>query len=381
MKINKHSFYLIALFVVYYILYILLVPTYENPDESRHLWSIFQDTPIFDIKGNGKLYNSYQRFFADLFGFTYKEEYGYKHVIKNLNTDFGYFKNEYRYYHSAIYPRIDIFMYRFVNILVLVPLFYWFLHKQNNRRLFAIALCFPGFVWFLTCFNPDIFNIVFSIIIFNLRHKSNFFILILLAAAFTLLDRSIILLLLALITSFFYEKIPVGKYYRIIFWILFIGLLAVMHDLSKNIIYYNFEYEPVKSVFTAVVSFYGLLGNMSIRATVFEYFAIFCILFFIVYRKFFLKNTNPKYNEIVSFSSVLLIYFVFWVYLIILVPTLDQGRYFFPVIFYLMYLINELVLKKIKLRTRTIIFISISLNFLMFSKLIYVFVKHTIVNW
>ena len=316
-----------GLFVVYYLLYMLLVPSYENPDESRHLWSVFQESTIYDIKGNGKLYNSYQKFFSDLFGFTYEEDFGYTQVLQNSNENFGYFKNEYRYYHSSIFPRIDILMHRFVNILVLVPLFYWFLQKESNRRLFAIALCFPGFVWFLTCFNPDIFNIVFSIIIFNLGHKSNFFIFMLLAVAFTLLDRSIILLLLALITSFFYEKIPIGKYYRIIFWILFIGLLAVMHDLSKNIIYYNFEYEPIKSVFTAVVSFYGLLGNMSIRATFFEYFAIFYLLFFTIYRKFFLKKTNPKYDEIVSFSSVLLIYFVFWVYLIILVPTLDQGRY------------------------------------------------------
>lgn len=380
MKINKHSFYLIGLFVLYYICYVLLIPTFENPDESRHLWSIFQELTIFDIKGNGKLYDSYQNFFADLFGFTFKEEDNYKNVIKNTNSNFGYFQNEYRYYHNSIFPRFDILIFRLTNILVLLPLFYWFVQKEENKRLFAIALCFPGFVWFLTCFNPDIFNIVFSVFIFNIRHKSKYLLFVLLILAYTILDRSIILLILALITSFFYEKIPVGKYYRVIFWVLFIGLLAVMHNFSKSIIFYEFKYEPIKSIFTAIISFYGLLGNMSIRATFFEYLSIIFIIFFMAYRALFLSKDNPKYAEIVSFSSTLLLFFVFWVYLLVLVPTLDQGRYFFPVIFYLIYLINELVLKKIKLNTRSIVFISIIINGLMFSKLIYIYVKHTLVN-
>ncbi|PHR73272.1 MAG: hypothetical protein COA67_03675 [Lutibacter sp.] len=373
MKVNKNSFFLILLFIAYFTGYTLLIPTYENPDESRHLWKVFNVEKVFEIGGNGGLYYVFQKGVSNIFGYKYKKSYDRKNVIKEANPDFSYFANEYRYKHKSISPRKDILTYRFANLIVLIPLFFWFLKEKKHRMLFTLSLCFPGFVWFLTSFNPDIFNIAFSVILFKYRDKSKWLILGLLILAYLILDRSIILLILALLIYYTYQFIPKGKYLRLIFWLLFGTSLIVFHDFSKNIISYNYEYEPIKSIFTAIISFYGLLGNMSIKATFFEYFSIITLIFVLVLRIIFIKKDHPKKEKVKEFSTLILIYFILWAYLLTLVPTLDQGRYFYPIIFYLMYLIKEVVLKKQVQTLTPLLLLGMTINGFMFVKLFYVY--------
>lgn len=375
-KISKSSIYILLVFLFYYITYVFLIPNNENPDESRHIRSIFEYEETFHITGDGELYFAFQKGIADYYGFEYKKSYDRKKTVKQENTDFKYFSNDYRYNHDSIFPEGDLIYYRLANLIVLIPLFFWFLQNKNNRFLFVIAMCFPGFVWFLTCLNPDIFNIAFGIIFYNLRHKSKKILIPLLVLGFFTLDRSIILFIMAVSIFYIYQFFFRSKIFKKVFWILFLLSLFFLYDISGNILSLEYEYEPIKSIFTVILSFYGLLGNMSIRATFVEYILILLLLLVLIIRMFFYDEDENSNTEIKSFGTLITIFFVLWCYLLSLVPTLDQGRYFYPIIFYLLYLVKELFFKNKVLRSNLILATSFTINSIMFLKLIYVYYTH-----
>jgi len=373
MKINKHVFVLLLFFIAYFIGYALLIPTYENPDEYRHYWAIFNDDNFYSLKGNGGLYNYYMKGVANMFDLSYRDSYSFNEMMKNANVNFHFFANEYRFKHDSIFPRKDVLICRMANLIVLLPLLKWFLNNSENRKLLAIALVFPGFMWFVTALNPDLFNIIFSIIIFKYYYKPKWLLVFLCFLGFIFLDRSIILLFLALIVNFTYQKTVKTNVSKVIFWFLFIFSLIVAFNFSKSIISYDYKYEPIKSIFTAIVSFYGLLGNMSIRATFLEYFIIFFVILLIIFKRLILSKSNPNYNKIKDYMNLITIFIVLWLYLMILVPTLDQGRYFYPIIFYFLYVLNDLVLKNRIKKISSFIILSLITNGIMYFKLICIY--------
>ncbi|SEK77817.1 hypothetical protein SAMN04487910_1094 [Aquimarina amphilecti] len=375
-KINSTSILLITVFVSYYLMYVFLVPTQENPDETRHWRNIFHQDIVFKKTGDGDLYYVFQKQIADLFDLKYDKNLNYLHVKERRNPDFQYFKNVYRYQHNSIFPRSDILIFRLANLIVLIPLFLWFLQKRENRYLFLLALCIPGFVWFLSCLNSDLFNIAMGIVVFNVRKRGLSLLIGLLIFSFFALDRSIILPILAFTFYFIFKRFFQKKTLKIVFWFFLFSSMILFYDLSKYIVSHNFNYEPIKSIFTLSFSFYGLLGNMSIRATFIEYVIFILLMLFLVIKINTIKKGHYKYDEIKDVGNLIAIFFILWFYLLSLVPTWDQGRYFYPIIFYFLFLFRELFIGRRKKFVLKFLLLSLVLNGFMHLKLLYVYFKH-----
>ncbi|MCK0158138.1 hypothetical protein MWU65_13170 [Cellulophaga sp. F20128] len=373
MRINKNSVFLIGIFSIYYLIYVFLIPSYENPDETAHYKNTYNVASAFSISGDGGSYYNVHLYFAKIIGLDYQEF----DIDLKKNSNFSYFGNEYRYGHNAIFPSSNIVFHRLLNLLFIIPFFFLFLKHKENRVLFSLSLCVPGFVWFMSNLNPDVLNILVGIIFFSNKEKHFFKVFVFMLLSFFFLDRTIILLIATFFIYSLYNIFPKIKKLSFFLFCIFLGsCFWLTYNIGKNIISVpNFELEPIKSLFTVLVSFYGLLGNMSIRATLLEYGLFFIIVFLVIIKSFFLNKEHNSYYEIGYWVRFVIIYFILWFCILTLAPTLDQGRFFYPIIFPILYLFNKLVVKNnVELSTK-VLMASIVLNGLMFVKLIYIYIQ------
>jgi len=66
-------------------------------------------------------------------------------------------------------------------------------------------------------------------------------------------------------------------------------------NFIDKIVFLKWDYEPIKSLITASLYFYGLMGNMSIRASIVEYVLFYVSLLFLLYKIIININKNKRF--------------------------------------------------------------------------------------
>lgn len=352
------------------LLYIFLVPPYENPDERTHIQNTLRtDRLNINITGDGNLYyflnNKIYNFFGNKFNISSIKE----------NPDFDYFSDQYRYdvnQKKYLLSFNEIYFFRLLNFIYLfIFIFIYRIRyiKQKYNKILYLSFVFPGFIYFLSTYNPDVLIVISSLLFFILFfEKKHLQVIIMLLFMYFFLDRTILLFIASMLSYVVFvrliELFPKYKNLKFMAYAIIIYFIGI--NLVDKIIYLNWDYEPIKSIATLTLSFYGLMGNMSIRSSFIEYILFYFLLFFLIFNIVFhlkSKNTNKEY--------LLFLYFIFWLIILKSVPTLDQGRYFYP----LMFIVSYLFLKHVKIlryiNAYQYILLIILINFHKFVKLLY----------
>jgi len=366
--INFNLFVVIISIII--LLYIFLVPPYENPDEHTHIQNTLRTEKLnIKITGDGNLYyflnNKIYNFFGNKFNISPIKE----------NPDFDYFSDQYRYdvnqkkyllsFNEVYFFRLLNFVYLFLFIFIYRIRYI----KQKYNKILYLSFVFPGFIYFLSTYNPDVLIVISSLLFFILFfEKKHLQVIIMLLFMYFFLDRTILLFIASMLSYVVFvrliELFPKYKNLKFMAYAIIIYFIGI--NLVDKIIYLNWDYEPIKSIATLTLSFYGLMGNMSIRSSFIEYILFYFLLFFLIFNIVFhlkSKNTNKEY--------LLFLYFIFWIIILKSVPTLDQGRYFYP----LMFIVSYLFLKHVKtlryINAYQYILLIILINFHKFVKLLY----------
>ena len=328
------------LFLIAVAVFILLIPPMENPDELLHINAAIRtnDLEVFNplTLSDGNLYYFITGKISHLFNFD-KVMFS---MISNRN--FKYFSDSLRYKlnykNSAV-----VYFFRFSNIMYIF-LFYMiyrlFYKSQIMDNILKVSLLFPGFIYFFSIYNPDVLNVLFAFLFWAIYFKNikyrNFLLTMLTILMIFFCDRSIYIFIATLFFYYIYSHI--FKFNKIFYMVAIIFALLARNFLKYYYHYYlSFSFEPIKSVVTASISFYGLLGNMSIRLPFFSYLTW---LLFLLYLFFFIVTSRDNIKHIIFF------YIILWFSVLTLVPTLDQGRYFYPISFVLFYFIVKFLKQK-----------------------------------
>jgi hypothetical protein len=352
------------------LLYIFLVPPYENPDERTHIQNTLRTDKLnIKITGDGNLYyflnNKIYNFFGNEFNISSIKE----------NPDFDYFSDQYRYdvnQKKYLLSFNEVYFFRLLNFIYLfIFIFIYrisYINQKYNKILY-LSFVFPGFIYFLSTYNPDVLIVISSLLFFILFfEKKHLEVIIMLLFMYFFLDRTILLFIASMLSYIVFVRLIelFPKYKNLKFMVYAIIIYFIGINLIDKIIYLNWDYEPIKSIATLSLSFYGLMGNMSIRSSFIEYILFYFLLFFLIFNIVFnlkSKNTNKEY--------LLFLYFIFWLIILKSVPTLDQGRYFYP----LMFIVSYLFLKHVKIlryiNAYQYILLIILINFHKFVKLLY----------
>lgn len=366
--INFDLFVVIISIII--LLYIFLVPPYENPDERTHIQNTLRTDKLnIKITGDGNLYyflnNKIYNFFGNKFNISSIKE----------NPDFDYFSDQYRYdvnQKKYILSFNEVYFFRLLNFIYLfIFIFIYrirYINQKYNKILY-LSFVFPGFIYFLSTYNPDVLIVISSLLFFILFfEKKHLQVIIMLLFMYFFLDRTILLFIASMLSYIVFVRLTelFPKYKNLKFIVYAITIYFIGINLVDKIIYLNWDYEPIKSIATLTLSFYGLMGNMSIRSSFIEYIFFYFLLFFLIFNialNLKRKNTNKEY--------LLFLYFIFWLIILKSVPTLDQGRYFFP----LMFVVSYLFLKHVKIlryiNAYQYILLITLINFHKFVKLIY----------
>lgn len=143
-------------------IYIFIVPPYENPDELTHIRNTLKTKDLLiQPTGDGKLYYFLNKKMFDFFNYRSKD------VRIVLNYEFDYFSDEYRYSNDKeeyLVSLTDSHFFRLLNFIYLYffDLFPFFANKKYNKILCFFFL-FPGFIYFMSCYNPDLLIVLCSI--------------------------------------------------------------------------------------------------------------------------------------------------------------------------------------------------------------------------
>ncbi len=328
MALSRDSIILLMIFLFYYCLYVALVPPFENPDETYHHENTFIVPPYeFDYTGDGNLFYYFQKNVGQALGLSQV-----KFTLVG-NNSFKYFTDSYRFKHPKYFvSETGILKFRLLNLLYILPCIFVFLLYRANAKYFAMALALPGFAWFMTCINPDTLSIAIAMIVFCVIERQRFFLYLVLVFCFLFLDRTIILLIISIIAADIYIAVfQKNKFLSVFFWVLFGLFLYLSNDFIKeNILSVDRDFRAIKSFVTMTFSFYGLLGPMAIKATYIEY-AVFLLLVFLGMKNAFTTKSLDK--KAIKEKTIMLFYGVIWMYVLFLAPTIDHGRYFYPILF------------------------------------------------
>jgi len=366
---NKSFFLFLNFFIMYFVLYLLFVPTFENPDEVLHYQHVLESTSLEgNLYGDGNLY-----YYLMNKAYTFFEQIVMQNsnISLHYNQEFRFFNDDYRFYHQNTIVDSQLLLMRLINfsfISIFFMLYVVFFKTKLNNLLFFSLLLFPGIIAFFTAINPDNLNIMIAFLISLFMFRKKYLVAFSITIMFfPFLDRSIITFIVSLL---FYFTIILFKK-KIMIWIIYISTVLILFSslvYIKEILYgIHTEYEPLKSIFTLVVSYYGLLGSMSIKASYIEYFMLFFLLFFYVKDTLYPSIIYSSSNKLGHF---ILIYFIVWNFILVIGTSLDQGRFFYPIHFIFIYTIIDRYKNIIIKRYNLIIFWIIVLSFLINIKFI-----------
>jgi hypothetical protein len=355
--------------------YAVLIPSFENPDETSHYhWIDTFDGLNIQLEGDGNSYYWFQNKVQNIFHL----ESTYETLDKNY--EFSYFNNDYRYMHNLIYPPRAIIIHRLSNLLIFLPIFFLFARTKITKEILALLLCFPGFVWFLTAINSDVPSVGMAFLLFMCR-KSKTVSTLLLVTGYFMFDRTFILVVIAYISASCIHAVSFRSN-RLVVPLSVLGLIfsliAVKNAVASVFLMENVPFEVLKSSFTVSVSFYGLLGNMSIKAFLLEYMLLFFLLggvFLTIFRELLGKKER---NKDLHFASLVVVcYATVWFYIMSFAPVLDQGRYFYLIAPFIGLLMCSTLHSWFgKIKWTSYILVSLVTNSLMVGQIVYSFIKH-----
>ncbi|VAW40995.1 hypothetical protein MNBD_GAMMA01-791 [hydrothermal vent metagenome] len=350
--------FFVGFYILYVFLYIVFMPDYEQPDELIHIKHVLAATELkLSLTGDGNLYyyvtNKIFGFFEDVVHADFPQ-------VAYVDS-FKFFNDDFRFHHQTIHASLGVILLRLTNFIyffVLMALYLLFFRTRQYDVILFSLLVFPGILSFFSSVNPDVLNIFFAFLVSLLLIRKLYLIAIILScAAFFFLDRTIIVFISSVLL---FVSIPRGKIKKFLFYLLLILSLILSIRVLGQIIYgIHTDYEPIKSLVTLGLSYYGLLGSMSIKATYFEYL-IFFILSLLYLKEVFAKSFYMESYNYRGFSHFLLIYFILWQAILYVGSSLDQGRFFYPLHFIIVFLIIHRFYGFLQLNYSKIIFILIS---------------------
>lgn len=340
----------------------IFFPEWEMPDEALH-FTRMAVTPCINI------YYAFMHQFHKLFGNLDYNDW------RNLETNqaFTFASNSMAYIHKDFNSVLPI-MLKLVHIFVIVVFLFalYFILKSvkisGNQKTLIFRLNLLFFSWpsvslSLVSFNSDFFVYLFEVLFFAaLVYYNRFFILLvfgLIMSKYFDNNAVIITLVIPVYMFFFYlfrAKNVVFSLKKKVFLIgmvfAFLPVFALLIQkgvipklfpfVKANIIdwCYLFKYEPIKSFGTTFLGLYYLGGSVSLLAFVFEYILFFVFIVYCLKNLFFRESLEENKLFLYALSS-------FTVYNIILLtyPVIDQGRYYYFLIPFLMVLFDRYLVK------------------------------------
>ncbi|MBU0633894.1 MAG: hypothetical protein KKA52_02405 [Candidatus Omnitrophica bacterium] len=337
-------------------------PEWEMPDEALHFTRMATNS-------FRNIYYSLMHQFYNLFcNFQYND---WRNLEANANFTFA--SNSMAYIHKDFNCMLPV-MLKFAQIFIIILFIFavYFVLKRikisNNEKTFIFRLNLLFFSWpsvslSLVSFNLDFFIYFFEALFFILLVYYNRFFLLLFGSIimYKFFDNNAMMLIAVIFFYVFYSYLLQAKrkvfslkkkilfVFMAFILILIYGLLIHIGVIPKlfpffkaNIIdwCYLFKYEPLKSFGTTFLGLYYLGGSVSLLAFLPEY-VLFFILIVYCLRKLFLRESLQENSLFLYALSSFTAYNI----ILLTYPVIDQGRYYYFLIPFLIVIFDRYLLK------------------------------------
>lgn len=303
------------------VFYIFVV--FEQPDEYAHIERLIEID-----RGDAGLYYWIMGGVLDIFHVNYL---GLLDIFIK-NNDFIFARND--LVCLDCHGAGDYYLLRIVNLSFVLFLVLVLSSLINNKIIYFASLIWPSVFYVLSGVGSDSFAVPLVIAATCLMIEGRMWLSFALGLASVYLDRSGFVLIIFQVAYFSLCKfeIRVNKLLLLAPLIIFFIPVAFFFDvlpfggeyldLIRETSDYNYQFDInlVNRSISLLLSFWYLAGNLSITAFYFEYF-IFGILFLVVV--YFSNSLEVR----ILFAALFALVFIIW-----LVPTLAQARYYLYVI-------------------------------------------------
>lgn len=309
---------LIFLSAVFYIFVV-----FEQPDEYAHIERLIEMD-----RGGAGLYYWIMGGVLDIFRVDYL---GLLDIFVK-NDDFIFARNN--LICLDCHGNSDYYLLRIVNLIFVLFLVLALSSLIENKIVYFASLIWPSVFYVLSGVGSDSFAVPLVIAAACLMIEGKMWLSFALGLASVYLDRSGFVLIIFQVAYFCVYKFEIRLNKLLLFAPLVIFFIPVTFffdalpfwgeyfNLIRETSDYNYQYDInlVNRSISLLLSFWYLAGNLSITAFYFEYF-IFGILFFVMV--YFSNSLEVK----ILFAAIFALVFIIW-----LVPTLAQARYYLYII-------------------------------------------------
>jgi len=357
---SKQITFISISFLLLLSIFTFLIPQTEQPDGllSYHNYISEIESSEFNLR---YLYyyivyffdQLYQFFRFDIFcksyGFTDAEScfgaHQYSEQIKDNVKIFGFNLRvmDYNYMYPIFSFQLGLVSVNFFIFIIFITIIKYVIKlDESNTYLTLFYFFFPSVLSTYSYLSPNVLSVLFHLIFFLLIINSRYLFAFLFSIISIIFDLQNSILLFSIINFIFI--INVIKFRKKILLILFYCSLTILFLFlfknefmyligDDNLAYLNIRtYEPLKSLTVMYLGLYYIGGSSSILSFEIEYllFLLFILLF--LYKNI-INYTEERKQTLSFFIAVNLTFFQ----ILIIFPTIDQGRYYFILLLCLAY--------------------------------------------
>lgn len=344
-------------------IYVLLIPQTEQPDGMLHYGNyklIFNELDFTFHTIYFYIFSFFDVFFMSLgfddfcsLGFTfdiqncYGAHYYSEEITKNLEI-FG--KNiklfSYNYKFSIFSFQISLITYHF--LLFLIIIIFSKICRLNQSIVYLIIIFFlmPSVILSYAYLSPNTLSIFFHLFVFiSLINKKYFITLFLILLSIYFDNQNIILGFFLINFIVIYNVLKkynnIRGYLIILISIVLISVFCYsilnLYISDTDLAYLNqSSFTPIKSLITMYLSLYYMGGSMSYLSFELEYLFYFLFIIFFIFDNFKLSIEKTTLHLCI-FIAINITFFQ----ILSVLPSVDQGRYYFILLINLIYFFTK----------------------------------------
>lgn len=292
----------------------------EQPDEYAHIFRLIESE-----RGDSGAYSIVVGWLGDMAGVDY---FGLVNLFEK-NENFVFASNY--LVCNKCFGGFDYYILRFINQVAVVFFVFFASVFIKNKNLYFLSLVWPSVFYVIAGIGSDSFAVPLIIASTCLIFEEKFILSFMFAFAASMFDRSgyILVIFLSVYIVVYSLRLRLSRLFVFLplalFCISVVGVLNLIPfdsnfiDLIRTTSIYNYQFEinVFNRLMSIVLSFWYLAGNLSITAMYFEYI-VFLFVFVLVILYSDMAERRLLFAAIFAISFMLLV-----------VPTLAQARYFF----------------------------------------------------